>query len=65
MESKGNTVINTENVKGRNIFEEEVILSDKEKMRKKLLTNKDEMMEEIKEMTPIDIFVLFDEDNSG
>ena len=46
-------------------FEEEVIVTDKQRMRKQLITNKDDMIEEIKMMTPIDIFVLFDEDDSG
>jgi uncharacterized protein YfaP (DUF2135 family) len=46
-------------------FEEEIIVTDKQRMRKQLITNKDEMMEEIKMMTPIDICVLFDEDDSG
>ena len=46
-------------------YQEEVVLSEKEIMRNKLLTSMDEMKEVIKEMTPIDIFVLFDEDDSG
>ena len=50
---------------GRNKFADEVVLSEKEIMRNKLLTNREEMKEQIKEMTALDIFILFDEDDSG
>jgi Ca2+-binding EF-hand superfamily protein len=49
-----------------NMFEEEIILTDKQRMRKQLLDdNTDKMKEKIKNMTPIELFVLFDEDDSG
>eukprot|EP01036_Dinobryon_divergens_P023212 gene23212-31534_t len=53
------------NARHRNLFAEEVVVTEKERMRKELLTNKNEMMEVIKTMTPTDIFMLFDEDDSG
>ncbi len=53
------------NLRNRNLFEDEVILSDKQKLRNELIDNKDKMKEIIKSMTPLDIFVLFDEDDSG
>lgn len=49
----------------KNMFEEEVVLTEKQKLRRDLIENKDKMKEKIKHMTPIDIFVLFDEDDSG
>ncbi len=53
------------NKRFQNMFEEEVIVTDKQKMRRDLVDNQDKMKEVIKTMTPIDIFVLFDEDDSG
>jgi hypothetical protein len=49
----------------RNMFEEELVLTEKQKLRRELVDNKDKMKEKIKTMTPIDIFILFDEDDSG
>lgn len=48
-----------------NMFKEEVILTEKQKMRNELIENKDKMKQIIKAMTPLDIFILFDEDDSG
>lgn len=48
-----------------NMFEEELLLSDKEKMRQRLLTDKEAMKSVIKTLTPMDLFILFDEDDSG
>lgn len=53
------------NNRHRNMFEEEVILTEKQKLRNQLVDNKDKMKQIIKQMTPTDIFVLFDEDDSG
>lgn len=53
------------NKRFHNMFEEEAIVTDKMKMRKELISNQDKMKDVIKTMTPIDIFVLFDEDDSG
>jgi Ca2+-binding EF-hand superfamily protein len=47
------------------MFEEEIILTEKQKLRKEMLENKDKMKEKLKTMTAIDIFLLFDEDDSG
>jgi Ca2+-binding EF-hand superfamily protein len=49
----------------QNMFEEEIILTEKQKLRKEMLENKDKMKEKLKTMTAIDIFLLFDEDDSG
>jgi hypothetical protein len=68
---KGDTgvVVNVDgqpkNNRYRNMFEEEIILTEKQKLRRDLTENKDKVKEKIKHMTPIDIFVLFDEDDSG
>lgn len=53
------------NTRYRNMFAEEVILTEKQKMRNDLVDNRDKMKELLKTMTPTDIFVLFDEDDSG
>jgi hypothetical protein len=53
------------NPRFRNMFEEEVVLTEKQKLRRDLEENQDKVKEKIKHMTPIDIFVLFDEDDSG
>jgi Ca2+-binding EF-hand superfamily protein len=53
------------NKRFHNMFEEEAIVTDKMKMRKELISNQEKMKDIIKTMTPIDIFVLFDEDDSG
>lgn len=50
---------------GKNMFEDEVILTDKQKMRIELTENKGKMKKLLKTMTPTDIFQLFDEDDSG
>lgn len=47
------------------MFEEEIILTEKQKLRNQMIENKDKMKEMLKTMTPIDIFILFDEDDSG
>ena len=70
MTSKGaGAVVDVEgkplNKRFQNMFEEEIIVTDKQKMRRDLVNNQDKMKEIIKTMTPIDIFVLFDEDDSG
>lgn len=48
-----------------NRFKEEVILTEKQKMRIDLVENAEKMKKILKKMTPIDIFILFDEDDSG
>ena len=53
------------NKRFQNMFQEEVILTEKQKMRNALLENKDKMKEVLKTMSAIEIFVLFDEDDSG
>ena len=53
------------NKRFQNMFEEEIIMTEKQKMRKELIDNKDKMKEVLKTMTAIDIFLLFDEDDSG
>mmetsp|Transcript_11175 Transcript_11175/g.18304 ORF Transcript_11175/g.18304 Transcript_11175/m.18304 type:complete len:1490 (-) Transcript_11175:3642-8111(-) len=53
------------NKRFQNMFEEEVVLTEKQKLRKELIDNKDKMKEFLKTMTPTDIFILFDEDDSG
>lgn len=47
------------------MFESEVVLTEKQKMRKVMIEDKDKVKEAIKHMTPSDIFALFDEDDSG
>jgi hypothetical protein len=49
----------------QNMFEEEIVLTEKQKLRKEMLENKDKMKERLKSMTAVDIFLLFDEDDSG
>jgi len=57
---------NTTNIRDRgNMFEDQVVLTEKQIMRKKMEEDKVAMKEMLKLMTPIDIFVLFDEDDSG
>lgn len=53
------------NMRFQNMFQEEIILTEKQKMRNELLANKDKMKEVLKAMSAIDIFILFDEDDSG
>lgn len=53
------------NKRFQNMFEEEVILTEKQKLRKQMIENKDKMKETLKTMTPTEIFLLFDEDDSG
>jgi Ca2+-binding EF-hand superfamily protein len=53
------------NKRFQRMFEEEVILTEKQKMRNDLVDNKDKMKEKLKAMSAIDIFILFDEDDSG
>jgi hypothetical protein len=53
------------NPRFRNMFAEEVVMTEKQKLRRDLTENQDKVKEKIKNMTPIDIFVLFDEDDSG
>ena len=48
-----------------NMFKEEVILTEKQKLRIDLVENKAKMKKIIKTMTPSDLFTLFDEDDSG
>ena len=48
-----------------NMFEDAVVLTEKQKMRKKMEEDKVAMKEMLKQMSPIDIFVLFDDDESG
>ena len=48
-----------------NMFEDEVVLTEKQKMRMELTENKGKMKKLLKTMTPTDIFLLFDEDDSG
>jgi Ca2+-binding EF-hand superfamily protein len=47
------------------MFAEEVIVTEKQKMRNELVTNRAKMKDTLKTMTPTDIFILFDEDDSG
>jgi hypothetical protein len=49
----------------QNVFEEENYISEKEKLRERMLSDADGMKAYIKTMTPTDIFILFDEDDSG
>ena len=49
--------------KGPGIFEE--VLTEKQKLRNLMLTNKEAVKEQIKAMTPFEIFAVFDEDDSG
>jgi hypothetical protein len=54
------------NVRDRgNMFEPEEILDEKQQMRKLMAENKSAMKEALKTMSPIDLFILFDEDDSG
>ena len=48
-----------------NMFQEEIILTEKQKLRIDLVQNKSKMKKIIKSMTPSDLFTLFDEDDSG
>lgn len=48
-----------------NMFQEEIILTEKQKLRIDLVQNKSKMKKLIKTMTPSDLFSLFDEDDSG
>lgn len=56
------------NIKGA-MKEEEIIdedtLTDKQKLRRKMETNREAVKDEIKAMTPFEIFALFDDDDSG
>ncbi len=53
------------NKRFQNMFQEEIIYTEKQKMRMELLANKDKMKEVLKTMSATEIFVLFDEDDSG
>lgn len=53
------------NKRFQNMFQEEIILTEKQKLRKEMIENKDKMKETLKTMTPTEIFLLFDEDDSG
>ena len=53
------------NKRFQNMFADEVILTEKQKMRNSLLEDRDKMKETLKTMTAVDIFLLFDEDDSG
>jgi alpha-tubulin suppressor-like RCC1 family protein/Ca2+-binding EF-hand superfamily protein len=46
------------------LFAEEV-MTEKQKMRNLMLTNREAVKEEVKAMTPFEIFALFDDDDSG
>ena len=46
-------------------YAQEVVLSDKQKMRKELEKNKEGMKSVLKAMTPNELFSLFDDDDSG
>lgn len=48
-----------------NMFEDEVVLTEKQKLRRALIEDRDLMKEKVRHMTPTDIFTLFDEDDSG
>lgn len=66
MQTNVGTDGNPTNVRQRmNMFEEEEVLSEKEKMRQQLANDKEGMKIAIKNMTPEEIFILFDEDESG
>lgn len=69
MSSAKNAVVDVEgkpiNKRFQNMFEEEIVVTDKFKMRKELTDNKEKMKDLIKAMSPMDIFVLFDDDDSG
>jgi hypothetical protein len=49
----------------QNVFEEENVISEKEKLRERMVSDQEGMKNYIKTMTPTDIFILFDEDDSG
>lgn len=49
----------------QNMFELEDVVTEKQKMRNDLIDNREKMKEVIKNMTPIELFILFDEDDSG
>lgn len=56
----------TTNVRDRgNMFEDEVVLTEKQVLRQKMDNDRVAMKEMLKQMTPIDIFILFDDDDSG
>ena len=46
-------------------LEYEPVMTEKQRMRNLMLTNREAVKEEVKAMTPFDIFALFDEDDSG
>ena len=48
-----------------NMFAEETQLTEKDKLRRDLKNNAADIKEKIKLMTPVDLFILFDEDDSG
>lgn len=53
------------NQRFRNMFEAEVVLTEKQKMRQKMLEDAEQVKDAIKHMSASDIFALFDEDDSG
>jgi hypothetical protein len=48
-----------------NLFQEEVVLTEKQKLRNEILENKARAKDKMKYMTAHDMFALFDEDDSG
>ena len=59
------TAPSTAGGKKKVVFEKEIIMTDKEKLRHRLIHDREAMKEEIKGMTPTDLFILFDDDDSG
>ena len=51
------------NAPGAQVMEE--VLTEKQAMRNMMLTNREAVKEELKAMSPFEIFALFDEDDSG
>jgi alpha-tubulin suppressor-like RCC1 family protein/Ca2+-binding EF-hand superfamily protein len=54
-----------EAVKNKALNFEEEVLTDKQRMRNTMLTNRESVKEELKAMSPFEIFALFDDDDSG
>ena len=55
----------TSQTRQTNLFRQEIILTEKEKFRKELVEDAAGMKEKLKSMSMLDIFLLFDEDDSG
>lgn len=49
----------------RDMFRDDSILTEKQQLRRDMVEDKDKVKELLKSMTPMDIFILFDEDDSG